>query len=117
MRKQRHEIDDTDACPMEATLDLIGGKWKGVILFRLGEGTKRFNELDRLLCRITPRTLTKQLRELEHDGLVKRTVYAQVPPKVEYDLTEKGETLMPILTSLTKWGEEHALPERNDSAA
>lgn len=109
MRKQRHETTDAINCPMEATLDLIGGKWKGVILFRLSERTHRFNELGRLLCKVTPRTLTKQLRELERDGLVKRTVYPEVPPKVEYDLTDKGKTLTPVLKALKDWGTDHAL--------
>ncbi len=94
---------------MEATLDLIGGKWKGVILFRLGEGTKRFNELQKLLERVTPRSLTRQLRELESDGLIKRKVYAEVPPKVEYSLSDKGRTLGPVIRALIDWGNTHAV--------
>ena len=109
MRKQKHDPTDVINCPMEATLDVIGGKWKGVILFRLSEQTRRFNELGRLLCRISPRTLTKQLRELERDGLIRRTVYAEIPPKVEYNLTEKGKTLEPILIALKQWGQTHVL--------
>ncbi len=108
MRKQRHNLADTQQfCPMEATLDLIGGKWKGVILFRLSEGTLRFNELSRLVCKISPRSLTKQLRELESDGLVRRTVYAEVPPKVEYELTEWGHSLKPVLETLINWGDAY----------
>lgn len=106
-RKQRHE-SYTD-CPVEAALDVIGGKWKAVILFRLLEGTKRFNELRRLLPKVTQRMLTNQLRELEHDGIVHREVYAQVPPKVEYSLTDFGRTLEPVLLSLKSWGEDHML--------
>lgn len=94
---------------MEATLDLIGGKWKGAILFRLSERTLRFNELGRLFYKITPRSLTKQLRELEADGLVHREIYAEVPPKVEYSLTEKGKTLAPVLAALKTWGEVEVL--------
>jgi DNA-binding HxlR family transcriptional regulator len=94
---------------MEATLDLIGGKWKGVILFRLLEGTKRFGELRRLLCKITQRSLTQQLRELEADGLVARKVYAEVPPRVEYSLTPRGHSLEPVLAALMEWGNAHAL--------
>ncbi len=109
MRKQRHKIEALPECPMEGTLDIIGGKWKGVILFRLMEETRRFNELNRLLCKITPRSLTKQLRELESDGLVKRTIYPQVPPKVEYELTDKGRSLKPLLLEMMKWGEQHVL--------
>ncbi len=109
MRKQRHKIERLDACPMEATLDLIGGKWKGVILYRLSTRMHRFNELHRLVCMVTPRTLAKQLRELEADGLVHRKVYAEVPPRVEYTLTETGRTLAPILAAMKVWGEEHVL--------
>lgn len=109
IRKQKHDPSHVYNCPMEATLDIIGGKWKGVILFRLSEGTKRFNELHRLLQRVTPRTLTRQLRELEQDGLVNRKVYAEVPPRVEYSLTDKGRTLEPIIEALISWGNEHVL--------
>jgi len=112
MRKQRH-VDYTN-CPVESALDVIGGKWKVVILFRLFEGTKRFNELRRLLPNVTQRMLTNQLRELERDGLVNRTIYPQVPPKVEYSLTERGRTLKPVLAALRKWGVQHALPQRQE---
>ncbi|MCB1514639.1 MAG: helix-turn-helix transcriptional regulator [Hyphomicrobiaceae bacterium] len=107
MRKQRHQA--YAACPVEATLDMIGGKWKGVILFRLGEGRKRFGELRKLLPKVTQRTLTQQLRELEGDGLVAREVFAEVPPRVEYSLTPLGRTLVPLLKKLKDWGEKHVL--------
>lgn len=106
-RKQRHE--QYIECPVEATLDVIGGKWKGVILFLLMDGTKRFNELQKLLTKVTQRTLTNQLRELESDGLVHRKVYAQVPPKVEYSLTDKGRSLEPVLINMRDWGQIHIL--------
>ncbi len=115
MRKQRH-TGYTD-CPVEAALDVIGGKWKVVILFRLFDGTKRFNELRRLHPNITQRMLTNQLRELERDGLVHREVYAQVPPKVEYSLTPDGRTLKPVLAALEQWGESQALPKKNGGAS
>ena len=89
---------------------MMGGKGKGMILYHLISGIKRFNELKRLLIFITPRMLTKQLRELEIAGLVHRKVYAEVPPKVEYSLTDAGQSLVPILLMLKSWGEEHALP-------
>jgi DNA-binding HxlR family transcriptional regulator len=111
MRKQRHT--DYTGCPVEAALDVIGGKWKVVILFRLFDGTKRFNELRRLHPNITQRMLTNQLRELERDGLVHREVYPQVPPKVEYSLTPDGRTLKPVLAALEQWGESQALPKKN----
>ena len=111
MRKQRHPPENLAACPMEGTLDLIGGKWKSVILFRLLGGTLRFGELKRMLCRITQRTLTQQLRELEADGLVSRVVYAQVPLRVDYSLTERGRTLAPVLQALLSWGISQGLGE------
>ncbi|MEL6372618.1 MAG: helix-turn-helix domain-containing protein [Pseudomonadota bacterium] len=100
----------SEGCPVEAALELIGGKWKGLVLYHLADGTKRFNALNRLAGSVTQRTLTKQLRQLEADGLVSRTVYPVVPPKVEYALTAKGEALVPILMALRAWGLEHALP-------
>lgn len=94
-------------CPVEATLDVIGGKWKGVILFHLLDAPKRFNELRRLLPEVTQRMLTLQLRELENDGVIHREIYAQVPPKVEYSLTEFGATLKTILILMRDWGSEY----------
>ncbi len=91
-------------CSIEAAVEVIGGKWKGVILHHLSTGTKRFNELQRLMPSVTQRMLTRQLRELEADKVVQRKVYAEVPPKVEYSITPFGETLFPILHSLEGWG-------------
>ena len=96
----------TFGCAVEATIEAIGGKWKGVILYHL-ESTRRFNELHRLLPNITQRMLTKQLRELEKDGIVQRTVYAEVPPRVEYNLTDFGKTLQPVMNELEKWGTQY----------
>lgn len=94
---------------MEATLTVIGGKWKCVILWHLAEdGTSRFSELRRRLPGITQRMLTNQLRELEADGLIEREVFAQVPPKVEYRLSERGRTLWPVLDALKRWGDDNA---------
>lgn len=104
MRKQRHPAENLPSCPMEGTLDLIGGKWKSVILYRLLAGTQRFGELRRTLCKITQRSLTQQLRELESDGLVSRRIHAEVPLRVEYSLTERGLSLEPVLQSLMRWG-------------
>jgi len=108
-RKQRH--DQYIECPVEATLDVIGGKWKGVILFLLMDETLRFSGLQRALTKITQRTLTNQLRELEADGLVHRKVYAQVPPKVEYSLTDKGRSLRTVLIHMRDWGQLHILDD------
>ena len=94
-------------CPVETALSLIGGKWKGVLIYHLLDGKKRFNELKRLMPNITHRMLTLQLRELENDGIVKRTIYAEVPPRVEYELTELGMSIRPIISSLYAWGKEY----------
>lgn len=95
-------------CSVEACLSVIGGRWKPVILFKLmEEGVLRFGELRRLVPDATQKTLTNQLRELEADGIVHRAVYAEVPPKVEYSLTEYGLTLRPILVAMRDWGVEH----------
>lgn len=109
MRKQRHAVEDTRACPVEAALDVMGGKWKAVILYRIAEGTTRFNALHRLLCRITPRTLTQQLRAMEADGLLTRQVFAEVPPRVEYALTERAIALVPVLDALREWSGAHLM--------
>lgn len=101
-------FDCATGCTVEATLNLIGGKWKGVILYRLlTEQVLRFNELRRLLPNITQRMLTNQLRELESDGLIARKVYPEVPPKVEYRLTDYGQTLSPVIHALKAWGDTH----------
>ena len=92
-------------CPVEATIELIGGKYKSVILWHLIGGQKRFSELKRLLPRATEKMLAQQLRDLESDGLVIRTVYPVVPPKVEYSLSELGRTIIPVLDSMCSWGE------------
>jgi len=91
-------------CAVEAALDVIGNKWKGVILFHLLDGKKRFNELRRLIPSVTQRMLTLQLRELEKDHVISRKVFPEVPPKVEYSLTELGQSLKPILLLLREWG-------------
>ena len=91
-------------CPIEATLDIVGGKWKVLILFYLMQGTVRFGEFQRLIPKITQRMLTLQLRELEEDGVIHREVYRQVPPKVEYSLTDFGKSLEPLLLLMRDWG-------------
>ena len=94
-------------CSVEATLSVIGGRWKPVIMFKLMGGTMRFNELRRQIPDVTQKMLTNQLRELEADGVIARKVYAEVPPRVEYRLTDYGETLRPILLAMRDWGARH----------
>jgi DNA-binding HxlR family transcriptional regulator len=94
-------------CPVEATLNFLDGKWKGVILFHLMDGTLRFNELRRKLPSVTQRMLTKQLRELEDSGVISRTVHPVVPPHVDYALTPLGQTLKPVISALAAWGDEY----------
>jgi len=97
------------SCPVIAVQNLIAGKWKLVILWRLSDGKKRFNELQKLLPGISQGILTQQLRELERDGLVHREVYKEVPPKVEYSLTDIGQSLKPVMDAVAKWGESYLL--------
>ena len=101
------DIKSLPPCPVETTLLLIGSKWKVLILRDLIDGKKRFGELKRSVGSVSQKVLTAQLREMEADCLVKRTVYAEVPPRVEYELTELGFTLKPILDSLWAWGENY----------
>lgn len=96
--------DKTYNCPMEMTIDLIGGKWKALLLWNLSLGTQRFNELRRLFPGVTQKMITQQLRDLEHNGLISRKVYAEVPSRVEYTLTSFGMTLMPVLHAMNQWG-------------
>jgi DNA-binding HxlR family transcriptional regulator len=91
-------------CTVEAALDVIGGKWKPLILWHLGEEVMRFGELQKGLPGVNAKMLTKQLRELEEDGVIKRTVYPEVPPRVEYTITDFGKTLIPLLQALCEWG-------------
>jgi DNA-binding HxlR family transcriptional regulator len=119
MPAKRRDYDCAPGCPVEAALDLINGKWKGVILYHLQGGTMRFGALRRRLGAITQRMLTKQLRELEAAGLVSRRVYAEVPPRVEYTLSADGESMRPIIDALYDWGRkrlESGSPKARDAA-
>jgi DNA-binding HxlR family transcriptional regulator len=103
-------------CSVERTLSLIDGKWKIVILYKLLRGTLRFNELRRLIPGVTQRMLTLQLRELEADGLIVRVVYAQVPPRVEYSLSVRGQSLEPVLLALKQWGDTNLSSQEAEAA-
>lgn len=100
-------MNDLPACPVEVTLKLMGNKWKILIIRDLLDGTKRFGELKKSVGNITQKVLTSNLRSMEESCLLIRKVYAQVPPKVEYTLTETGYSLKPILDSMAKWGDDY----------
>lgn len=104
---EEKSVKELPACPVETTLTLIGDKWKVLILRDLLTGTKRFGELKKSIGAVSQKVLTAQLRAMEESGLLIRTVYAEVPPKVEYSLTELGKSLKPILDSMWNWGENY----------
>lgn len=103
------KINKYGGCPVSATLKLIGGKWKPLILYFISVDVNRFGQLQRMMPDCSKRMMTVQLRELEDDGLVHREVFAEVPPKVIYTLTEKGESLRPLFSMLSQWGIEQVL--------
>lgn len=117
MPPRHSRLDCSPGCPVEAALSLIDGKWKGILLYHLFEGTLRFNAIRKRLPGLTQRTLTAQLRELEADGLIIRVVFAEVPPRVEYSLSPKGRTLEPVIMALKAWGDEHVLKPAAQEAA
>ncbi|MFN8281755.1 MAG: helix-turn-helix domain-containing protein [Chitinophagales bacterium] len=99
-------------CPVTLTLELIGGRWKVLILFHLASGTKRFGEVAVRIPDISRKVLTEQLKELEKDGLVTRTQYKEIPPRVEYALTELGASLTPLFSEMAKWGNKNLASKR-----
>jgi DNA-binding HxlR family transcriptional regulator len=107
MPLKHRSLTCSPGCAVEATLDLIDGKWKGLILYHLLQGTRRFNELRRLLPNVTQRMLTTQLREMEMNGIIVRTVYPQVPPRVDYSVSELGQSLSPVISALKAWADQH----------
>ena len=106
-------IKEWSACPVETTLMLIGDKWKILILRDLLTGTKRFGELKKSIGHVSQKVLTAQLRDMEANGLVHRKVYAEVPPRVEYSLTELGQSLKPITDAMGAWGEKYQAKNQN----
>jgi DNA-binding HxlR family transcriptional regulator len=107
LKPQRSRGPNRDKCPLTAIMNVIGGKWKGLIWWRLQGGVTRYGELRRSMEAITPKMLTQQLRELEADGIVLRTVFAEVPPHVEYQLTPYGQSLAPVFETMCTWGAVH----------
>jgi DNA-binding HxlR family transcriptional regulator len=108
MTKPWH-IENPLNCPMVVAINVIGGKWKPVILHMLSSGSMRFGELKKNIPPVSQKMLTQQLRELEEDGIVRRTVYAEVPPRVEYALSETGVSLVPVIDALYRWGECYSI--------
>lgn len=116
MPRVSSKIPGVQGCVVERTLSLIEGKWKIIVLYKLLRGTLRFNELRRLMPLVTQRMLTHQLRELEADGLIIRTVYAQVPPRVEYSLSARGRSLEPVLMAMKEWGDTNLSSQEAQAA-
>ena len=104
------EIEHGPNCPAELTLEFLSGKWRPMVIFWLMPGPMRFNELQRRLGAVTHRTLSKTLKEMEADGLVVRKDYGEIPPRVDYALTERGSSLQPVLEAMEKWARDHATP-------
>ncbi|MGV3599186.1 MAG: winged helix-turn-helix transcriptional regulator [Bacteroidota bacterium] len=113
VKKDKKYIFDENSCPVTATMQVLGGKWKAILINAIYHTSPaRFGELKRSVRGITQSMLTQQLRELEEDGLISRKIYAEIPPRVEYTLTEFGLTLSPVMQSLAKWGEEYRLKNK-----
>ena len=102
-------LKEKTQCPVTATLQLIGGRWKTIILYSLSNGTKRFGEIAVRIPDISRKVLTEQLKELEEDGLILREQFKEIPPRVEYSLTDMGRSLSPVINELEKWGLENVL--------
>ncbi|WP_239616347.1 winged helix-turn-helix transcriptional regulator [Cohnella mopanensis] len=104
-------------CPIETVIHVIGGKWKSMILWNLTESTKRFGDLEKLIPDASQKMLAQHLRELEQEGVIERTVYPTIPPKVEYSLSEYGRTLLPVTEMMCAWGDNHNERKREDPAS
>ncbi len=106
---KENKLEITKSCPVTRCMEIIGGKWKTVIIYLISMNINRFGKLQRSCEGISKQMLTKQLRELEKDGIISRKIFAEIPPRVEYSVTPKGETLFPILESMAKWGADNNL--------
>ncbi|MBK8722873.1 MAG: helix-turn-helix transcriptional regulator [Saprospiraceae bacterium] len=107
MELKRYKLDGTFYyCPVDLTLSVIGGRWKGLVFWNLRDGVKRFGELKKILVGINDKMLTQVLRELESSGVVNRKVFENIPPKVEYSLTEEGKKLLPVMQQMSNWGSQ-----------
>lgn len=110
-RVMKVDIFDLENCPVTATMNLIGGKWKILILHLINNDINRFGKMSMMLRDVSKQMLTTQLRDLERDGLIDRVIYPEIPPRVEYFLTEKGKALLPVFGALKDWGLQYALPK------
>src|SRR5688572_7004033 len=104
---------DLTECPVTATMELIGGKWKLLVLHLINNDINRFGKMSMMLKGVSKQMLTTQLRELENDGLIERKIYAEIPPRVEYFLSEKGKSMLPVIEAMRVWGDEHILKQRS----
>ena len=114
MRRTMNETHD-GSCPVAATAEIVATKWTPLIVHDLSEGPRRFSQLERSCCGISPRTLAERLRALEHEGIVERRSYPESPPRVEYELTDKGEALLPIIDAMREFGHSHLHCEHDHS--
>ena len=110
-------FEDLTNCPVTATMELIGGKWKLLVLHLINNDINRFGKMSMMLKNVSKQMLTTQLRELENDGLIERKIYAEIPPRVEYFLSEKGKSIMPVLDAMRVWGDEHIISRRKVETA
>lgn len=113
---QENLFGEMDNCPVRATLELIGGKWKTMILYLISLEINRFGKMSMVLKDISKQMLTTQLRELENDGLIERVIYPEIPPRVEYFLTEKGKSILPIIAQMKNWGMENIISKKQLAA-
>jgi DNA-binding HxlR family transcriptional regulator len=109
-------FNDLTECPVTATMELIGGKWKLLILHLIDNDINRFGKMSMMLKDISKQMLTTQLRELENDGLIERKIYAEIPPRVEYFLSDKGKSIMPVIDAMRVWGDEYIIKRRKAAA-
>lgn len=105
-------LSDLENCPVTATMEIIGGKWKLLILHLINNDIRRFGKMSMMLKDISKQMLTTQLRELEHDGIIERVIYPEIPPRVEYSLSAKGKSLLPVVEAMKNWGIENVLNNR-----
>jgi DNA-binding HxlR family transcriptional regulator len=116
MARTMHAVHESTACGVAASAEIIGAKWTALLVHDLSEGPRRFSQLERSCCGISPRTLAERLRALEHEGIVDRRSYPESPPRVEYELTEKGEALLPIIDAMREFGHAHLHCDHHDHA-